>query len=143
MHKIITSGLIVVALLLGGCAALEHVESSPTTAALTLQYGTLKYIGDDTGKAQRVYDTAGSLATGIEDESVSLALLDDQMRAAINWQSLDAADTLLLNTLLAQLRAELESRMGTGLLSAEDRVRLQQVLTWVRDAALVAGARAG
>jgi hypothetical protein len=133
--------IVLLAVALQACALLERVESSPATAALTVQYGTLKYTGDDADKAQRVYDAVARLS--LDDESITLALLDDRIRAAINWERLDLADRLLLDTLLAQVRAELEQRMGSGLLAPEDRVRVQQVMQWVQDAALVAGARSG
>lgn len=136
--KILASFLL--ATLMMGCAA---IETSPVTSALTVQYATLKYIGDDTDKAQRVYTVASGMAETIQDGNATLTLLDQALRAEIRWERLDAADTLLLDTLLTQLQVELQSRISNGLLSPDDRVRLLKVAEWVMSAALVAGARDG
>jgi hypothetical protein len=117
-----------------GCAMLPSTES--TTARLAVQYGTLKYIGDDVEKAARVRDVVTD-AQNILDigTSVTVIALDAAIRDRISWDRLDLADTLLLNVLLDELRIEMESRIGAGQLNEDDRVRVSAVFGWINSAA--------
>jgi hypothetical protein len=124
-------------LLLGGCATLGEGDTGPR---LAVQYAALKYIGEDQGKAQRIHDTAGAVLPGLTG-SVTLAMLEVQLRERIDWQRLDMADRLLLDTLITELAADLHTRMGDGVLDPEQLTRVEHVVAWVQQAARMAGAR--
>lgn len=134
---LVLGALLIVALLfaVNACAVLEKVESSPVAAQLTVQYATLKYIDGSDAKAVRVLNVVDAIRPSIDDDSVTLAILDERLRSYINWERLDAADRLLLTALLDQVKAELTERIGEGLVDAQDKVRLHRVLDWVETAA--------
>lgn len=71
--------------------------------------------------------------------ATTLGALDRHVRDQIRWDRLDVADRLLLDALLIELRAELEARMGDGVLSPEHRTRIETVLDWVEQAVRLAG----
>jgi hypothetical protein len=117
------------------CATLSERES---TARLTVQYATLKVLGSDTERAERVRELVaeGKQYVG-SDTSVTVAFLADQARARINWGSLDLADQLLIGAVLDEAQHELEKRIGEGLLSDDQRLQLMMVLDWIDTAALM------
>lgn len=118
------------------CATLSERES---TARLAVQYATLKVIGSDTDRADRVRELVAEGKQYIDtDTSVTVAFLAEQARARINWGSLDLADQLLIGAVLDEAQHELEKRIGEGLLGDEQRLQLMRVLDWIDTAALMA-----
>lgn len=126
--------LIIAALLLAvsGCA---YIEQRPATAMLTVQYATLKYVGEDRAKAERVRQTAAQFRDSLSGDLVTLDALDAALRAEIKWDKIDQADQLLLNALLLELRTTLEQRFSAELLSPDDTVVLRRVADWIIQAA--------
>lgn len=121
-------------LALSGCAWLEE---SPTTARAAVQYSTLKYIGSEPDRGQRVERTASEIRGYLSGES-TVAALDSRLRSMIDWQPLDIADRILLAALLDELRDTMLTRIGDGRLSPDDTVRIERVIDWVVDAARLA-----
>lgn len=119
-------------LLFSGCASIMERESS---ARIAVTYATWKAIGDDDARGDRVIEIAGGAREALGRENASLALLDEYVRRQIDWDRLDRADRLLIDALLTELRAELEARIGGGLLDGESRLRLAKVLDWISAAA--------
>lgn len=119
-----------------GCASINTESAS---ARLTVQYAVLKYIKEDTQKAERVVihvDRAIALVEG--NEVISVSDIVTKIRASINWKRLDPADLLLLDALLLQLEDSLKKRIGDGRINPEGRVELITVLGWIKNAALMA-----
>ena len=121
------------ALVLTGCSFLEERE---TTARLTVQYATLKVINDETERAERVRKLISEAREYVSsDTSVTIAFLDTQARARIDWERLDTADRLLIDAVLVEARVELERRIGEGVLDPNATLQLLTVFDWIESAA--------
>jgi hypothetical protein len=119
-------------LLQNGCAT---IEQSPMTAKLTVQQATLRVIGEDVERAERVIVLTGQISEYVEYEEITVELIDSYLRAQIDWQKLSLADGQLLVMLLDELRLRLDERIGGGVLDPKDKVVINTVLDWVADAA--------
>ena len=114
-----------------GCSLLEVVEDSPVASYIVVQQSTLRFIGDDVERAERVMEIAEQVeeyAAG----TVTVALLIDYTRAQVRWDRMSLADAALLDSLLTQLSLSLEDKMGTGELSPEDLINVQTVVGWIK-----------
>ena len=114
-----------------GCSLLEVVEDSPMASYIVVQQSTLRFIGDDVERAERVIEIAEQVeeyAAG----TVTVALLIDYTRAQVRWDKMSLADAALLDSLLMQLSISLEDKMGTGELSPEDLINVQTVVEWIK-----------
>lgn len=118
---------------LSACSTLNEHEN---TARLTTQYATIKVIDGDVGRAERVEDIASDVRAYASSEAhLTVDLLIGAIRDRIDWGDLDAADTLLLTTLIDELRAELMRRLGPGVLPEDLRLAADTVAEWVIAAA--------
>lgn len=124
------------ALTLGACATLGDNQRA---IQMSVQYATLKYIGEDTDKAKRVHQVAQEVIPGLSG-ATTVGALESALRQKIRWERLDMADRLLLDTLITELANELHERMGDGVLDAEQRARVETIVYWVQQAARLAGA---
>ena len=122
--------LIALALAIGGCASSGSNESQ-LTEQLVIQYAVLKVVCDNPEKAKRIGEVAREAKTFLAGDGVTVALLDEAVRAKIDWTKLDAADTLLVNALLAEVDRQLSVKLGAGVLSPEQLVTVNEVLDWV------------
>ena len=115
------------------CSTLNEHEN---TARLTTQYATIKVIGDDRAKAQRVEEIATEVKSFAQDELVlTVDRLIDETRSQINWQRLDAADRLLVDALLTELEVRLKERFGGDAVPHELRLTVDKLADWVISAA--------
>lgn len=133
MRKLIIA--LIAAAFLSGCAVLQTVEESPTVAKLTVQQATLRVIGEDTDRAERVVFLTEEIGRYVEQEKITVELIDSYLRSQIDWQKLSLADAQLLVMLLDELRLRLDERIGGGVLDPNDKVVIQTVLAWVADSA--------
>lgn len=128
-------------LLLVGCAT-DQFTRHETTAKLVTQYAVLKYaenIPDDqrTARVERIRTIATdvkALASG----DTTLVALHDVVNQQLDKAGLSAADRLLANGLVDVIVAELQARIGDGVLSPEQRVQVVAVLDWVIQATALA-----
>lgn len=126
-------------LMVAGCATFEQHE---TSAKLVTQYATLKYIEQipTDQKAERkarivaVATDVKALASGESTLSALQAAVNQQLDKA----GLSPADRLLANGLVEILVAEIQIRVGEGVLSPEQRVQVVEVIDWVLQAAQMA-----
>ena len=133
MHKSLRFAFLAALLPLCGC---QTIKDQPLIAQVAVQYATIKVVQDHPERAARVVEIARTLRTSAEDEAATVALLEVLIRAKINWASLDAADRLLVDTLIIGVRQELLNRLGDGVLSAENKLVVAQVAGWIEAAAL-------
>lgn len=121
-------------MLVSGCALLSGEQTA--RERLAVQYATLKVIDGDPARAARVQALVAEarqyLTGGAE---VTIARLDAEARARIDWQRLEAADRLLLEAVLLEARQQLTERLGAGVLDEGQRVALDAVLGWIEGAA--------
>lgn len=119
-------------LILTACATFKEHE---TTAKLVTQYATLKYLekvpaAELDQRRERIRAIATdvkALATG----ETSLILLQAAVSSQLDKAGLSPADRLLADGLVQVIVAELQQRIGSGVLSPEQLVQVSQVLDWV------------
>lgn len=120
---------------LTACTVLETVEDNPLAAQLVVQQSTLRVIDEDPDKAQRVAAVVEEVRIYVEDEFATLGLIEQAVRAQIEWDRLTLADQILIDAVLSEARTELERRFGAGLLDPNSRASVMTVLDWVEQSA--------
>lgn len=128
--------VLLAALFLPGCTSLQQGDA---TAKLAVTYATLKTIeaGDDHAvRAAEVVAIAREAKRFLNSETVTVALLEHSVRSRLPVD-LSPADRLLADSLIGAVVAELETRVGIGVIDAEQRLVVNQVLGWIIDAASV------
>lgn len=125
---------LVAALQLMGCGTLERHEN---TARLAVTYATLKGIekGLDPVRTQAVAESAKAIVAG---EAVTLVGLQEAISTELAGLELSLADRVLADALVSAIAQELQLRIGTGVLSPEQKVEVGEVLQWVIDATALA-----
>lgn len=135
--KNLTPGLLLtLAFTLSACSTLQ---SNDTTTKLAVQYGTMKIIEQSDAVTADGVLRAVSKAREAANEEVRIIDVRERVLAAIDIQDFSPADQLLITTLVDQVQAELAMSVTNGLLSEDDMVRLETLLGWVEDAAIMAG----
>lgn len=125
-------------LMLAGCAT-DQFTRHETTAKLVTQYAVLKYAErlPEEQKTERVARIR-AIATDVKalaSGDTTLQALHEVVNQQLDKAGLSPADRLLANGLVDVIVAELQARIGDGLLSPEQRVQVQSILQWVIDAA--------
>jgi hypothetical protein len=133
---------ILIALAMTGCSMLSKPENQPA-ARLAVQYATLKAIeqGDDhKARAERIKSIAIDVQTLFKsDEQATIPALDQLIHERLP-DTLSPADKLLADNLILVITQELQSRVGTGVLTPEQMLVATEVLQWVIDATVYGGA---
>lgn len=130
MRQILMAAMLVV---LTGCAALENRDAR---LELAVKYSTLKTIERAELTGEQVVDGVQRLRPLVVDGGpITLAALAGQVREAVRWDRLSPADQLLLDAVLMAVEAELQARLGEGLLNAGDRAAIGVLLDWIEQAA--------
>lgn len=117
-------------------SACTFLSEHKATAKLATQYATIKVIDGDRAKAQRVWAIAKEVKKYANTKpQLTIDRLIDEVKAQINWEDLDAADTLLVNTLVDELSQQLTERLGPESLPKDLRLAVDTVVDWVISAA--------
>lgn len=125
--------------LLAGCTTLKEHE---TSARLVTQYATLKYlerysVAARTERSERIRLIAADVKTFAAGET-TLTLLHGSVASRLDQAGLSPADRLLADGLVQIIVAELQQRIGAGVLSAEQLVVVNEVLDWIIQATQMA-----
>lgn len=119
---------------ISGCASFQ----GSATEKLVVQAATMKVIeagADRAAKAARIIAAADAARVWLDTDGVTLPELRDAMVARIAAADIEASDKLLATALVDVVVAELDLRIGDGLISPEKRVTVNTVLSWVVQAA--------
>jgi uncharacterized protein YceK len=133
MKRIILAVLVTV--VLSGCASFG---TSGATEKLIVQAATMKFIessDDRAGKAVRIVRAADQARIWLDTDGVTIADLQSAMMARINAADLEPSDKLLAAALVDVVAAELDVRIGAGVISPDKRATVNAVLAWVEQAA--------
>lgn len=139
MTRILTAMLALCAVLaLPACQTTPSNQNALAAAKIATQYATAKYIArvppaEQAAKAVRVravVTAVESLATG---ESVSLAVLEQAIRRQLP-EDLKPEDLVAINGLIGLVMAELQARVGDGLLNPDQRLQVSEVASWIVEA---------
>jgi hypothetical protein len=129
-------------LLLAACAS----NPSPRDEAiigLAVQYSVAKYLEEApenkrAEKADNIRRIAGTVKVLVGgDAQATLLTLQEYVGQEIDKLSLSPADRVLASGLVTLVVAELQAKVGEGLLDADQRVRVAQILDLVIAAARV------
>lgn len=120
-----------------GCALMEWGQDNPATAELSVKYAVAKVIDGDPERAERVHEIAQTAKGWVDqDTDATLDLLADRVHEQVPWAELAPEDRMLIEVLLSRLHAELQERIGEGVLAEDDRVVIRTVLDWIIDASV-------
>jgi hypothetical protein len=122
-----------VALSLSGCTTGSALR--PVAAQLAVQYATLKVIENNPDHAGRIAEISASVRAAASGQAATVAVIDSLIRAQIRWEKLSPADVNLVNILLLAVRAELEARVGSGVIDSQAMLTVAQVAGWIEQAA--------
>jgi hypothetical protein len=128
---------IVATLLLVGCSS-NPTARDEALIGITVQYATAKYIEDRPESREnivRVATAAKALVGG--DASATLLTLQEFVGGELAKIELSPADRVLANALVNLIVAELQAKVGEGLLEPDQRVRVANILDLVIAAARV------
>ena len=137
MNKLLS----VVALsLLVGCST---IEQNPNTAKLVTQYAVLKFAEQSSPdrKAERLANVI-KVATDVKAIAANEVTSITALRSAVDVQlaklKLSPADQLLARGLVDIVAQELAKRVGSGVLDDKQRLVVNDVMSWVIEAASMA-----
>ena len=127
---------------LSGCAAVDYAKQNPEQASMAVKAGTLAFIEQVEPISNRV-DRAKEVIVVVEmvldqmdsSASATVSSLSSEVRSEIDWNSMDAYERLLLDSLIASVERRLEDRIGSGILGEDERLIVKSVLEWAKDAA--------
>jgi hypothetical protein len=123
---------VVTALLLAACSS----NPSPRDEAiigLSVQYATAKYIEKRPQSRENIVRIANAAKAivGSEDASVTLQTLQEVVDGELDKLSLSPADRVLANGLVQLIVAELQAKVGDGLIPEDQRIRVAHILDLV------------
>jgi hypothetical protein len=126
---------IVAVLLLAGCSS-NHSARDEALIGLSVQYATAKYIERrPSSRKSVIYVAEAAKAVVAGDAVVTLVTLQEFVNSELDKVSLSAADRVLANALVSLIVAELQARVGDGLIPEDQRIRVAQLLDLVIAAA--------
>lgn len=138
MKKLFTTVLITLALacglLLQGCASLGQ---NTATEKLVIQYATMKVIEADRDampqRAAKIDEIAASAQVFLSSDAADIGLLGAEVQKRLP-PDLSPADRILANVLIDAVIAELQVRLGSGLVRPDQQFQVNAVLGWIREA---------
>lgn len=132
MRHLIMAALTV--LILTGCGVLATVAEDRNQ--LAVQYATLKVMESDRVDGERIVELVSDAREYVSaGESVAISALADAARERLAESGLSPADKILIDAILTRAQERLQTEIGDGLLSGEQRLQLLTVLGWIEGAA--------
>jgi hypothetical protein len=116
---------------LSGCASF----SGSATEKLVVQAATMKFIEADLKNADRIEKAASAARVWLDTDGVTIADLKQAMLDRVATSDLPPSDRLLASALVDVVAAEIDVRIGAGVLDPERKATVNTVLGWVEQAA--------
>jgi hypothetical protein len=128
---------IVAVLLLAACSS-NPSSRDEAIIGLSVQYATAKYIEKRPDSRENIVHVA-TAAKGIVagDSTATLITLQEFVGQELDKLSLSPADRVLANGLVSLIVAELQAKVGDGLIPEDQKIRVSQILDLVIAAAQV------
>lgn len=127
----------IVALLSLGCSSNPSAREE-AIVDIAIQYGVAKYkeqSSDGERSEENIVRVATALKAVTAGDAVTLLTLQEFVDGEIAKLELSPADRVLANALVRLVVAEIQVKIGEGLLSPERRVRVDQILDLIIAAA--------
>lgn len=103
---------------------------------IAIQYGVLRFIGDDQERAVRVRVYVEVALSAVDDSPTSIEDLSARLQALVPWERLEPADRMLVTSLAALLTTELKRRVAIP--AAVPLAEVRVLLGWIEEAATLA-----
>jgi|13_taG_2_1085334.scaffolds.fasta_scaffold03492_5 hypothetical protein len=140
--KVTPHSLIIVlfVMILAGC---QFFEDNPRTALFLIDQGISRFIeaeSDTVKRAQRAKDTRTVVAPVLalaSKESVTISQLESYLYAQFDIDRLQPSDQRLVIFLVDDVKDSLQEGITGGLIDDKTRLRVQQVLETIMNAALI------
>jgi hypothetical protein len=140
--KVTPHSLIIVlfVMILAGC---QFFEDNPRTALFLIDQGISRFIeaeSDTVKRAQRAKDTRTVVAPVLalaSEESVTISQLESYLYAQFDIDRLQPSDQRLVIFLVDDVKDSLQEGITGGLIDDKTRLRVQQVLETIMNAALI------
>jgi len=138
MKKFYAAILAAVLGLSAGCATMQSGQSN-VAVQLIVQASTMKYIeradlADRPARAAAVAFEVGQAKKMLDFEGVTVADIKTAVINRLKTKGLEPSDMLLAMAVVDVATAELDAKIGAGIISAEQRVTVNAVLGWVEQA---------
>lgn len=122
-------------------SACSIIESHENTSKLVVQYAALKFVmNEDVSereeRAQKIFQVAKEGKALFDSRALPIEHIEDLVRERIDWDQLDAADTLLVNALIERIVIEVNESV---LLGQDVHVTGSKILGWVIDGVRLSG----
>jgi anthranilate phosphoribosyltransferase len=128
---------VVVMLLLVGCSS-NPTAREEALIGITVQYATAKYIEERPQSRETIVSVATAAKAIVGgDATATLLTLHECVSGELDKAGLSAADRVLANALVSLIVAELQAKVGEGLIEPDQRIRVANILDLVIAAARV------
>jgi uncharacterized lipoprotein YajG len=128
---------VVATLLLVGCSSNPSAREE-ALIGLTVQYATAKYIEERPQSRETIVSVATAAKAIVGgDATATLLTLQEFVSGELDKAGLSAADRVLANALVSLIVAELQAKVGEGLIEPDQRIRVANILDLVIAAARV------
>lgn len=127
--------VITLALFIAGCAS---IQSGNTAAKLAVQVAVMKVIEADDNRAEKAAEIVSAVDQAkvwLDMDGVTLTDLKAAALRRLHERNLAPSDMLLATALVDIVAAELDVRIGQGVLSPDKKVTVNTLLGWVTEAA--------
>lgn len=117
------------------------IDSRPLTASTAVQLGTIRLITaaeDPQERAESIVTITELVSEQVDAGSTAtVAGVADLTRELIDFAELGAYEQILINALITSVQERLITEIGSGRIAEQDVVRIQQILQWANQAALM------
>jgi type IV pilus biogenesis protein CpaD/CtpE len=128
---------VVATLLLVGCSSNPSAREE-ALIGLTVQYATAKYIEERPQSRETIVSVATAAKAIVGgDATATLLTLQEFVSGELDKAGLSAPDRVLANALVSLIVAELQAKVGEGLIEPDQRIRVANILDLVIAAARV------
>lgn len=136
VKKLVIGCATVLMLTVSGCSMFRNIDQSK----LIVQVATMKVIeahgpGEYRDRAANIITIGTEAKTWLDTNGVSLAFLKAAVQARIAKLNLAPSDQLLANLLVDSAIAELQAKVGDGVIDPNKLYYVNQILDWVVEAA--------
>lgn len=133
--------ILLVLVLTATLTACALIDSRPLTASTAVQLGTIRLITaaeDPQERAESIVTITELVSEQVDAGSTAtVAGVADLTRELIDFTELGAYEQILINALITSVQERLITEIGSGRIDEQDVVRIQQILQWANQAAMM------
>lgn len=120
---------------LSGCASTPEGQRAERIVVQGAILHIIEQSASPSQKAQRIVESVKLVRTLLLDETITVGVLRSALLARLGERDLPASEKLVALEVINRLSDEVETRVGSGILSPDSLVTINGVLDWITDAA--------